>query len=110
MKKLMAFFALFTAAASVSAAQAPVSVQLINAGSNVRYVRVISNANSVVVNNVIVNRGNCGVASSGQSRDIVEPIRLNYGSFSNYRTYINSCVIREIQVMTDQGNWTFNVQ
>lgn len=65
-------------------------------------------ADEVVVENVVINRGNC-VLPAGTAKDIDRTVKLGFGQ--NYRGYSPSCTVndvKEIKVTTDEGTFTFN--
>lgn len=65
---------------------------------------VQSTTDQVVIEKVILNRGQC----SALDNSIKMPVTLSFGH--TYRGYINNCnldKIIEIQINTNLGNWTF---
>ena len=65
---------------------------------------VQSTTDQVVIEKVILNRGQC----SAIDNSIKMPVTLSFGR--TYRGYINNCSldkIIEIQINTNLGNWTF---
>lgn len=107
MKKFIAFCTLGLSSLPVFASS-PVSVYTSPGPNGILYVEVQSDVNRITIQNVVVNRGNCDVSSTGQMR--VYPSTLGYGDVEKYRTYASSCHIREVQVITDQGSYIFNMQ
>ena len=64
--------------------------------------------NEVVVTNVVVNRGNCALPL-GTAKDIERTVKLGFGQ--SYRGYTPSCTVddvKEIEVTTNAGKFTFS--
>jgi len=62
-------------------------------------VLITSTVDTVKVNNVIVNKGNCKPTLIEETRQT-----LNYGAQMEVR-YKQNCNVMLIEVITDQGNW-----
>ena len=70
--------------------------------TQVPIVEVTSLVDSVVVEDVIVNNGNCKMTAYRQKEF---PKTLGYGQMAT-AGYTASCNLIKVDVVTDQGNWT----
>ncbi|MFJ5434009.1 hypothetical protein ACIPSR_10605 [Pectobacterium sp. CHL-2024] len=100
----------------VIGAQTPVPITVM-AYNNVhvagnRYVDVVVTAktDTVRINNISVNRGNCRIGNlkyfGTSNKETIIPATLRYGESVKVPFY-NDCVASEVQVDTDKGGWTF---
>lgn len=77
-----------------------------------RYVTVVVTAldNTVKVENIDVNRGNCRIANQkylySKNKETILPATLRYGQSVNVNFY-NNCVASEVVVTTDKGAWRY---
>ncbi|MCX2308756.1 hypothetical protein [Klebsiella pneumoniae] len=103
--------ALFALSAQALAEQTPsikveTSNQVHPAGT--RYVTVVVTAldNTVKVENIDVNRGNCRIANQkylySSNKETILPATLRYGQSVSVSFY-NNCVASEVVVTTDKG-------
>ncbi len=114
LKKFIITLVLFLFSAC-SFASAPVNISLYK-GVNPNYnfpelkVKITAITDKAEIKDVIVNRGNCRVdkkyAITGRS---MLPKTLNYGE-SITLFVLSSCSVLQIDVVTDQGNWTMHYQ
>jgi PBP1b-binding outer membrane lipoprotein LpoB len=93
--------------------QAPVELQInemqdtmFNTGGVVPVAEITSITDLVTVEDVIGNRGNCQMTAYAKSK---LPKELKYGEKISIGFPLG-CNLREIDVVTDQGSWTFNKQ
>lgn len=107
--------ALFALSALALAEQTPsikveTSNQVHPAGT--RYVTVVVTAldNTVKVENIDVNRGNCRIANQkylySSNKETILPATLRYGQSVSVSFY-NNCVASEVVVTTDKGGWRY---
>ena len=66
------------------------------------FIRVRAVEDVVVVKNVVVNRGNMKLPYG------FKQMTLNFGQSSTMRVWGDMNAIKEVQVTTDKGTWTFN--
>ena len=77
-----------------------------------RYVTVVVTAldNTVKVENIDVNRGNCRIANQkylySSNKETILPATLRYGQSVRVSFY-NNCVASEVVVTTDKGGWRY---
>ncbi|WOR54638.1 hypothetical protein [Citrobacter freundii] len=77
-----------------------------------RYVTVVVTAldNTVKVENIDVNRGNCRIANQkylySSNKETILPATLSYGQSVSVSFY-NNCVASEVVVTTDKGGWRY---
>lgn len=98
-----------------SFASPPVNIALFK-GINPNYnfpevkVKVTATTDKTEVKDVVVNRGNCRVDKKYAitNRDML-PKTLKYGE-SITLFVLSSCSVLQIDVITDQGNWTMHYQ
>lgn len=67
-------------------------------------IEVQATTDQVIINQIIVNRGQC----SAIDNSIPMPVTLSFGR--TYTGYINNCALDkviEVQINTNLGNWTF---
>lgn len=91
--------------------EVPVQLKVQNFPANIKTgqiyqfvnIDVISKVNNVQISNVIVNRGNCKT----NALNAKFPLRLKFGE--QYQGTYQSCNAIEVEVITDHGNWTFNL-
>lgn len=69
------------------------------------YVRVRAVDDSVTIQKIIVNRGNCGEYDMDINIKFGETTRTKIGDTGNGCSLRN---VKEVQVATDKGTWTFN--
>ncbi|EME8538592.1 hypothetical protein V0N16_002790 [Salmonella enterica] len=88
--------------------QNPIEVRLAEntAWGTMSMVNITSLTNSVTINDVVVNRGNCTLFVSNQLKQYRQRT-LKYGEQTKYG-FNTDCNIREIVVKTNQGDWVFN--
>lgn len=76
------------------------------------YVRVTAVVDSVTIKRVVVNRGNCGDSEVERTLSFGEAYKERIGGrIVNMAIPPNGCSInsvKEVQVFTDKGDWTFN--
>ncbi|MGX3010048.1 hypothetical protein ACWIUD_00590 [Helicobacter sp. 23-1044] len=74
------------------------------------YAQIRAMVDSVIIKKIIVNRGNCGEYAVDKTIKFGEVTNIEIGS--NFEGYSGSgCSsrdIKEAQVVTDKGTWTFN--
>jgi hypothetical protein len=68
-------------------------------------VKVTSVTDKLIVNDIIVNRGNCGVSRKMNDGRDRYPFELKYGQHS-FIGVDQGCNILEIIVKTNHGDWT----
>lgn len=91
--------------------QVPVQLKVQNFPANLKTgqiyqfvnIDVISKVNNVQINNIIVNRGNCKT----NALNVKLPQHLKFGE--QYKGTYQSCNAIEVEVVTDHGNWVFNL-
>ncbi|SET69144.1 hypothetical protein [Kosakonia radicincitans] len=77
-----------------------------------RYVTVVVTSldDSINVENVDVNRGNCRIDNqkylSSKNKETILPVTLRYGQSVSVNFY-NNCVASEVVVTTDKGGWRY---
>ena len=107
--------ALLLLPASVMAAPTPpikveTSNQVHPAGTRYVTVVVTSLHDSVNVENIEVNRGNCRIDNQkylySKNKETILPVTLRYGQSVNVNFY-NNCVASEVIVTTDKGGWRY---
>lgn len=130
MKKLLSLSALLICANAI--AKIPVSVQIGSTynellRSDMPVVYVYSEVDRITIHNITVNRGNCRVIRGGNLNNIplsdgtmesLERIKAAVArnqsgvtTFGNNQIfYVPQCNLREIQVQTDQGNYSFSTK
>lgn len=72
-------------------------------------IRVVSQMDAAVINDILVNRGNCGIANSYGSdlKSPLQPIKVKYGTeFTIFAT--NFCRPTEVSLVTDKGVYKTN--
>ena len=77
------------------------------------FVRVTAVADSVNLKRVVVNRGNCGDSEVEQTLSFGKAYKVRIGGqiVNSPIPSSNGCSIdsvKEVQVFTDKGDWTFN--
>lgn len=106
---------LFTLSAQALAESTPTikvetSNQVHPAGTRYVTVVVISLDDSIKVENIDVNRGNCRIENkkfmSSVNKETILPVTLRYGQSVNVNFY-NNCVASEVVVTTDKGAWRY---
>lgn len=98
-----------------SFASSPITIALFK-GINPNYnfpelkVKITAIADKAEIKDIVVNRGNCRVdkkyAITGRS---MLPKTLNYGESITFFV-LSSCSVLQVDVITDQGNWTMHYQ
>lgn len=91
--------------------QVPVQLKVQNSPANIKTgqiyqfvnIDVISKVNNVQISNIIVNRGNCKT----NALNAKFPLHLKFGE--QYKGTYQSCNAIEVEVITDHGNWIFNL-
>ncbi|MEE3664489.1 hypothetical protein V2I52_21610 [Brenneria sp. g21c3] len=77
-----------------------------------RYVNVVVTArtDTIRINNISVNRGNCRIGNlkyfGSSNKETIIPATLRYGESVKVPFY-NNCIASEVEVLTDKGGWTF---
>lgn len=77
-----------------------------------RYVTVVVTSldDSINVENIDVNRGNCRIDNqkylSSKNKETILPATLRYGQSVRVSFY-NNCVASEVVVTTDKGGWRY---
>lgn len=66
-------------------------------------VTITSKVDSLVITNVVINRGNCFLGGDEQKRVV-----LGFGEQKTYTRPQGNCKALEVEVTTDQGTWTAN--
>lgn len=106
---------LFCYSISVMAASAPpIKVETSNnihpAGTRYVTVVVTSLDDSINVENIDVNRGNCRIDNqkylSSKNKETILPATIRYGQSVRVNFY-NNCVASEVVVTTDKGGWRY---
>lgn len=95
----------------LQSSQVPVQLKIQNFPANIKTgqiyqfinIDVISKVNNVKISNIIVNRGNCKT----NALNTKFPLHLKFGE--QYKGTYQSCNAIEVEVITDHGNWTFNI-
>lgn len=76
------------------------------------YVRVTAVVDSVTIGRIVINRGNCGDSEMDVTLTFGKTYKERIGGrVVNLAIPSNGCSIRdvkEVQVFTDKGTWTFN--
>lgn len=76
------------------------------------YVGVRAVVDSVVIQKISINRGNCGERAVDKTIKFGETTRIKIGNYTvGYYNVGSGCSprdIKEVQVVTDKGTWTFN--
>jgi spore coat protein U-like protein len=62
-------------------------------------IHISAQVDSIKVNSIVVNRGNCKVNGHGTS--------LNFGQHAKFEVNGYSCDVKEVEVDTEEGNFTF---
>jgi hypothetical protein len=62
-------------------------------------IHVSAQVDSIKVNSIVVNRGNCKANGQGKL--------LNFGEHAKFEVNGYSCDVKEIEVDTEEGNFTF---
>ena len=75
----------------------------VNGYRDVTVLYITSKVDDLVIENVIANRGNCSL-SYGTRSDL--PSKLKFGSRQRIR-FLGRCTVSEVEVITDDGEWTF---
>lgn len=103
MKKILVLiFALF--AFSAQSAQSPIQLgKGYNVNQHGTNVYLTATTDSVVIKQVVVNRGNCKTFPGGLVAQL--PVRLKYGE-QFYMLTPPGCNVIEVQVVTDKGPFT----
>lgn len=91
--------------------QVPVQLKIQNFPANIRTgqiyqfinIYVIAKINNVKISNIVVNRGNCKPSPLNDKL----PLHLKFGE--QYKGTYQSCNAIEAEVVTDHGNWIFNL-
>lgn len=76
--------------------------------NNFPYVEVVVTAktDNITIEDIIVNRGNCIMERKNQfTSDKPIPTTLNFGTSVSSR-FSGPCHASEVEIKTDQGNWT----
>ncbi|MCW0352111.1 hypothetical protein IAQ00_19235 [Pantoea ananatis] len=109
MKKIITVAAVCLLSFSSLAASSPVSVS-VSPGSYSHYssIRVTSKVDSIVIKQLIVNRGNCQDAEFASPL----PVRLGFGG-AVYHEFTGKglmvpCNVLEVIVQTSEGAWQFD--
>lgn len=92
----------------------PVKVETSNnihpAGTRYATVVVTSLDDSIKVEKIDVNRGNCRIDNqkylSSKNKETILPVTLRYGQSVRVSFY-NNCVASEVVVTTDKGGWRY---
>ena len=92
----------------------PVKVETSNnihpAGTRYVSVVVTSLDDSIKVENIVVNRGNCRIDNQkylySKNKETILPATLRYGQSVKVNFY-NNCVASEVAVTTDKGGWRY---
>ncbi|MDH0356646.1 MULTISPECIES: hypothetical protein [Morganella] len=90
------------------AEQLPIKIQeglrenIVHKGLYYKYINIVSLTDEIIIDDVIVNRGNCQkvMAPTGNKK-------LHYGQSIRYE-YPKSCQIMEITVTTNKGSGTYS--
>lgn len=93
---------------------APIKVETSNQvhPAGTRYVTVVVTSldDSIKVENIDVNRGNCRIDNqkylSSKNKETILPATLRYGQSVRVSFY-NNCVASEVVVTTDKGGWRY---
>ncbi|MEQ0333274.1 hypothetical protein [Klebsiella sp. GB_Kp056] len=113
--KYMLVSALLALSAQALAAPAPpikveTSNQVHPAGTRYVTVVVTSLDDSIKVEKIDVNRGNCRIDNqkylSSKNKETILPATLRYGQSVRVNFY-NNCVASEVVVTTDKGGWRY---
>lgn len=70
------------------------------------YVRVRAVTDSITIQKIVVNRGNCGEYTVNSTIKFGETASIKIGDNTDNRN--GYCSVKEAQVVTDKGTWTFN--
>ncbi|HDS3795052.1 hypothetical protein ACV1MK_24405 [Klebsiella michiganensis] len=92
----------------------PVKVETSNQvhPAGTRYVTVVVTSldDSIKVENIDVNRGNCRIDNQkylySKNKETILPVTLRYGQSVKVNFY-NNCVASEVVVTTDKGGWRY---
>lgn len=97
--KLVVFLVSLALLSGCGKQESPVSAEIINSGSwNI--LKITSVADAATVTNASLNRGVC------QLYQPVEPVNLKFGQ-SAHILVPAGCDLKEAEVMTDKGSFTF---
>lgn len=70
-------------------------------------IAIQSKVDNIVVNDIIINRGNnCNI--SDYVREKYLPAKLKFGRYTQFLTSCDVNYIKEVEVMTNLGNYTFD--
>ncbi|HCT5890667.1 TPA: hypothetical protein QCJ32_004597 [Enterobacter asburiae] len=110
MKKIITVAAVCLLSFSSLAASSPISVS-ISPGSYSHYssIRITSKVDSIVIKQLIVNRGNCQDAEFASPW---KPVRLGFGGTVAHeftgKGLMVPCNVLEVVVQTSEGAWQFD--
>lgn len=106
-------FSLALSTPALAAKPLPVKVETSNLvhPAGTRYAKVVVTAldDSVKVQNIDVNRGNCRInnyKSPFSTKETILPALLHYGQSVSVSFY-NDCVASEVVITTDKGAWRY---
>lgn len=87
----------------IHAADSPVRIA-VNGTQVVPKVHVMSVADSIIINDITVNRGNCKVVNKNfVTNKPAFPVTLKYGQ--EMMVFVGNCAVIEVDVATSQGSW-----
>lgn len=87
----------------IYAADSPVRIA-VNGTQVVPKVHVMSVADSIIISNITVNRGNCKVVNKNfVTNKPAFPVTLKYGQ--EMMVFVGNCTVMQVDVATSQGNW-----
>lgn len=69
------------------------------------YVSISAVEDSVAIQKIVVNRGNCGEYNNEQTLKFGETTTIKIGDSNGG---CSTRAVKEVQVVTDKGTWTFN--
>jgi len=106
MKKTLYLTALLFGLSACSESSPPVKIETFNERMfKVQYtkIKVTAISDEIAVEDIVVNRGNCKIINVGKKF----PNTLKFGEYVSV-TVPTSCSVSEIEVVTDDGDWSMS--